>query len=113
MLKVSHLRTWIGDLGTRYTYMKHRIDSLDSENYSCKYTLIEGDVLSDKIKCIAYEVEFEAASNGGCVWRMRCEYHTDHDFEVNEDEIRARKERAIGMYKVVEAYLFENPAAYD
>ncbi|PON40535.1 Bet v I type allergen [Parasponia andersonii] len=99
--------------GARYRYMKHRIDSLDMENYRCKYTLTEGDVLSEEIEYIGYEVEFEKASNGGCVCRMRSEYHTRQGFEINEDEIRIGKERAIGMYRVVEAYLFENPAAYD
>lgn len=93
--------------------MKHRIDNLDEENFRCKYTLSEGDVLSKEIEYISYEVEFERASNGGCVCRMRSEYHTVQGCEINEDEIRIGKERAIGMYRVVEAYLFENPAAYD
>ena len=102
-----------GYIGTRYRYMKHRIDSLDMENFRCKYALIEGDVLSEEIEFIDYEVEFERASNGGCVCRMRSEYHTVQGFEINEEEIRTGKDRAIGMYRVVEAYLFENPAAYD
>ncbi|XP_062107985.1 major allergen Pru ar 1-like [Humulus lupulus] len=101
--------------GTRYSYMKHRIDSLDVENFKCKYTLIEGDVLSKEIEYIDYEVEFEKDLSGGlgCVCKMRSEYHTFQGFEINEEEIRTGKNRAIGMYKVVEAYLFENPAAYD
>jgi hypothetical protein len=39
--------------------MKNRIDALDVENLVCKYTLIEGDVLADKIKSISYEVSFQ------------------------------------------------------
>ncbi|KAF3436494.1 hypothetical protein FNV43_RR23586 [Rhamnella rubrinervis] len=102
--------------GTRYRYMKHRIDALDVENCTYKYTMIEGDVLSDlKMEYIASEVKFESssASNGGCVCKVNSEYHTVGDFEINEDDIRGAKERAIGVYKVVEAYLFENPAAYS
>ncbi|EXB95730.1 Major allergen Pru ar 1 [Morus notabilis] len=99
--------------GTRYKYMRHRIDSLDVENFRCKYTLTEGDVLTEKIEYISYEVEFEKASEGGCVCKMRSEYHIAQDFEIDEEEIRIGKERAIGMYRVVEAYLFENPGAYD
>lgn len=94
--------------------MKHRIDALDVENCMCKYTLIEGDVLSDlKMEYIVNEVKFEgSASNGGCVCKVNSEYHSVGDV-VNEDDIRGVKERAIGTYKVVEAYLFENPAAYS
>lgn len=92
--------------------MKHRIDALDMENFTCKYTLIEGDVLTEKMKYIEFEVKFESASNGGCVCRVNSEYHPAGDFEINEDDVRVGKERAIGIYKVVEAYLFENPAAY-
>ncbi|KAH7517022.1 major allergen Pru ar 1 [Ziziphus jujuba] len=98
--------------GTRYRYMKHRIDALDVENLTCKYSLIEGDVLSKEIEYIAYEVKFESNSNGGCVCYVKSEYHTVGDMELNEEDLKAGKERAIGMFKVVEAYLFENPAAY-
>ncbi|XP_062019944.1 major allergen Pru ar 1-like [Rosa rugosa] len=99
--------------GTRFKYMKNRIDTLDVENLMCKYTLIEGDVLEDKIKSIAYEVRFVPSANGGCVCKMMSEYQAVGDFEINEEEIRGGKERAMGMYKVVEAYLFESPGAYE
>ncbi|CAN6558741.1 unnamed protein product [Malus baccata var. baccata] len=74
--------------------------TLDVENLVCKYTLIEGDVLDDKIKSISYEVSFH-------------EYDAAGDLEINEEEIRGGKEGAMGMYKVVEAYLFESPGAYE
>ncbi|CAN6693686.1 unnamed protein product [Malus baccata var. baccata] len=99
--------------GTRYKYMKNRIDALDVENLVCKYTLIEGDVLADKIKSVSYEVSFQASPNGGCTCKMMSEYHAAGDLEINEEEIRGGKERAMGMYKVVEAYLFESPGAYE
>ncbi|CAN6690412.1 unnamed protein product [Malus baccata var. baccata] len=70
--------------------------TLGVENLVCKYTLIEGDVLEDKIKSISYD-EYDAAG----------------DLEINDEEIRGGKERAMGMYKVVEAYLFESPGAYE
>ncbi|KAK9282423.1 hypothetical protein L1049_005340 [Liquidambar formosana] len=98
--------------GSHFKYMKHRIDSLDEENLSCKYTLIEGDVLMDKIESVAYELTFEASSNGECICKMRSEYHGLGDSEIKEEDITAGKGRAVGMYKVVEAYLFENPGAY-
>ncbi|KAF2313849.1 hypothetical protein GH714_018308 [Hevea brasiliensis] len=42
-------------------YVKNRIEELDKDNLVCKYTLIEGDPLGDKLDSIAYEVKFEAA----------------------------------------------------
>ncbi|XP_010245454.1 PREDICTED: pathogenesis-related protein STH-2-like [Nelumbo nucifera] len=99
--------------GGHFKYLKHRIDALDKDNLVCKYTLVEGDVLGDKLESIAYEVKFEAAANGGCVCKMTSEYHTTSgDVEVREEEIKTGKERAMGMYKVVEAYLLENPHVY-
>ena len=99
-------------IGAHFKYMKHRIDVLDTQNYLCKYTLIEGDVLSDKIEFIAYEVKFESSSDRGCVCKMTSEYHPAGDFTINEEEIKGGKERAMAMYKVVETYLLENAAAY-
>uniref|UniRef100_A0A5B7CAS8 Bet v I/Major latex protein domain-containing protein n=1 Tax=Davidia involucrata TaxID=16924 RepID=A0A5B7CAS8_DAVIN len=99
--------------GSHFKYLKHRIDALDNENYVCKYTLIEGDVLGDKLKSIAYEVKFEASGNGGsCICKMTSEYHAAADVELKEEEIKGGKDKAMAMSKVVEAYLLENPHVY-
>ncbi|XP_010245452.1 PREDICTED: pathogenesis-related protein STH-2-like [Nelumbo nucifera] len=97
---------------SHFKYMKHRIDAVDKENYVCKYTLIEGDVLGDKLQSIAYEVKFEGSADGGCVCKMTSEYHTVGDFEIKEEDIKAGKEKAMAMHKVVEAHLLENPHLY-
>ncbi|KAK2986059.1 hypothetical protein RJ640_011500 [Escallonia rubra] len=34
------------------------------------------------------------------------------DFELKEEEVKAGKEKVMGMYKVVEAYLLQNRDAY-
>ncbi|XP_010245453.1 PREDICTED: major allergen Pru ar 1-like [Nelumbo nucifera] len=95
-----------------YRYVKHRIDELDKENFTCKYTLIEGDALAEKLESITYEVKFEANAWGGCICKMSSEYRTIGDVEVKEEEIEDGKDRAIGMYEVVEAYLLAHPNAY-
>ncbi|XVE65570.1 hypothetical protein DITRI_Ditri08aG0010300 [Diplodiscus trichospermus] len=97
---------------SHFKYVKHRIDELDRENFVCKYTMIEGDVLGDNLESIAYEVKFEAMSAGGCICKMTSNYHTNGEFEIKEEEIKAGNEKAIGIYKVVEAYLLENPTIY-
>ncbi|KAF8401410.1 hypothetical protein HHK36_012349 [Tetracentron sinense] len=97
---------------SHFKYVKHRIDALDEENSMCKYALIEGDALGDKLESIAYEVKFEASSEGGCICKMTSKYHTIGEVEIKEEEIKAGKDQAMGIYKIVEAYLLENPAVY-
>ncbi|KAK4388090.1 Major allergen Pru ar 1 [Sesamum angolense] len=74
----------------------------------CKYTLIKGDVLWDKLEKICYEIKFEASEDGGCVVKLTSEYHTQGDVELNDDEIKAGKEQAMGLYKACEVYLTAN-----
>ncbi|KAA8527665.1 hypothetical protein F0562_035466 [Nyssa sinensis] len=98
--------------GGNFSYMKHYIDELNEKRYTYKYTLIEGDALMDKLEKISFEVKLEAAPNGGTISKMTSKYYPKGDFVLTEDEIKAGKEKALGMYKVVEAYLQENPDAY-
>ncbi|KAI9196194.1 hypothetical protein LWI28_021834 [Acer negundo] len=51
-------------------YMRHRIDDLDKDNFLFKYSLIERDVLGDKIESVVYAAKFEATSDGGCLLRL-------------------------------------------
>ncbi|KAH7511429.1 hypothetical protein ACOSP7_007238 [Xanthoceras sorbifolium] len=95
-----------------YKYAKHRIDELDEENLVCKYTMIEGDALGDKLESIAYEVRFEAASDGGCICKMTSTYQIIGEFEIKDEEIKASKERVLGIYKLVDNYLLNNPQVY-
>ncbi|XP_030463070.1 major allergen Pru ar 1-like [Syzygium oleosum] len=98
--------------GGHLKFLKHRIDALDTENLVCKYTLIEGDVVFNKIESVAYEVKFLASSDSGCVCKMTSEYHTKGDVELKEEDIKQGKEKAMGLYKVVEEYLLANPDVY-
>ncbi|KAA8527667.1 hypothetical protein F0562_035464 [Nyssa sinensis] len=92
--------------------MKHRIDELNEETYTYRYTLVEGDALKDKFDKISFEVKLEGSPDGGTISKMTSKYYTKGDFVLTEEDIKAGKEKALGMYKVVEAYLQENPDAY-
>ncbi|KAA8527668.1 hypothetical protein F0562_035463 [Nyssa sinensis] len=98
--------------GGNFSYMKHYIEELDEKTYTYKYTLIEGNALVDKLEKISFEIKLEAAPNGGTISKMTSKYYPKGDFVLTEEEIKAGKEKALGMYKVVEAYLQENPDAY-
>ncbi|MCE3051234.1 Pathoproteinsis- protein STH-2 [Datura stramonium] len=94
-------------------YLKHKIHVIDNKNMVIKYSLIEGEVLGENLEHISYDVRFEGSENGGCICKTTSEYHTNGDFIVKEEEIKEDKEKAIELFKVVEAYLLANPFAYS
>lgn len=98
--------------GSQLKLVKHHIDEINEEAFSYKYTLIEADGILDKLESIVYEIKFEASSSGGTISKMTSKYNTKGDIVLSDEEIKAGKERALGMYKVVEAYLLQNPDAY-
>ncbi|MCD9639795.1 Pathoproteinsis- protein STH-2 [Datura stramonium] len=98
--------------GEQVKYLKHKIDVLDDKNLVTKYSLIEGDVLGDKLESINYDVKFEAAGNGGCVCKTTTEYHTKGDYVFTEEEHNEHKEKTMEVFKAVEAYLLANPSLY-
>ncbi|GLT56219.1 hypothetical protein SLA2020_292790 [Shorea laevis] len=96
--------------GSHFKFMKHKIEALNVDN-DCKYSLIERYALGDTLESITSEVKFEAAS-AGRVCKMTNHYHTKGEFVFQEEEIKAGKDKAAGMYKLVEEYLVANPDVY-
>ncbi|CAL2226851.1 unnamed protein product [Prunus armeniaca] len=99
--------------GSHYSYVKHRIDGLDKDNFVYNYTLVEGDALSDKIEKISYEIKLVASADGGSVIKSTSNYHTKGDVEIKEEDVKAGKEKATGLFKLIENYLVANPDAYN
>ncbi|KAF5464403.1 hypothetical protein F2P56_014480 [Juglans regia] len=98
--------------GSPISSIKNRIDEVNEESYYYKYTVIEGDALAEKLEFIVHEVQFEPTPEGGSKNKMTTNYHTKGDILFTEEEIKAGKEKVLGMYKVAEAYLLQNPDAY-
>lgn len=93
--------------------MKHKIDALDTANFMCKYTLIEGDVLGDKLESVVYEVKFVSQVQVQVVYaRWQATIIQRVTLTLRRRKLQLAKTKAIGMYKVVEEYLFANPDAY-
>ncbi|CAK9187507.1 unnamed protein product [Ilex paraguariensis] len=88
-----------------------RIDEINEETFVYNYTLIEGEALVGKFEKISHEAMFEPSLDGGTISKMTSKYYTLDDVAITEEEIRAGKEKAIGMHKAVEGYL-QNPDAY-
>ena len=93
--------------------MKHRIDGLDKDNFVYSYSLVEGDALSDKVEKISYEIKLVASADGGSIIKSTSNYHTKGDVEIKEEHVKAGKERAHALFKVIETYLVANPDAYN
>ncbi|KAL2463751.1 Major allergen Pru ar 1 [Forsythia ovata] len=98
--------------GGDFKSVKYRIDELNKETYTYSYTLIEGDALVDKLEKITYDVKLEQSPDGGSISKVTSKYYTMGDFMLKEEEIKAGKEKVMAIYKVVEAYLLQNPNAY-
>ncbi|KAJ9559042.1 hypothetical protein OSB04_013656 [Centaurea solstitialis] len=92
--------------------VKHQIDELNEKTFTYKYTLIEGEGISDKIEKVSYDIKFEGSADGGTISKMTTTIYTHGDFELKEEELKAGKEKVLALYKVVEAYLLKNPDAY-
>ncbi|KDP37391.1 hypothetical protein JCGZ_08402 [Jatropha curcas] len=96
---------------SQFKYSKHKIEAIDKENFKFSHSVIEGDMLMNVIEKITYDIELEQSPDGGCVCKESSKYYTIGDFELNADQIKAGKEKALGLFKAVEAYLLANPNA--
>ncbi|XWS33040.1 hypothetical protein CRYUN_Cryun22dG0043500 [Craigia yunnanensis] len=88
------------------------VEALDRENFVYSYSVIEGDALMNKLEKVTYETKLESFSAGGSICKTTSKYYTIGEFEIKEEGIKAGKEKALGMFKAVEAYLNSNPDAY-
>ncbi|KAM0984845.1 hypothetical protein ACFX2I_012119 [Malus domestica] len=98
--------------GSTYNYVKHRIDGVDKDNLVYKYSVIEGDAISETIEKICYETKL-MASGSGCVIKSISHYHTKGDVEIKEEHVKAGKEKASHLFKLIENYLLEHQDAYN
>ncbi|OWM67380.1 pathogenesis-related protein STH-21-like [Punica granatum] len=98
--------------GGHLQWLKHRIDAIDTEKLICNYTRIESDITFDKIEPVVYEVKFEALGDRGCLCKMTSEYHVKASVELKEEDIKQGKDKAMGLYKVVQECLLASPEAY-
>jgi hypothetical protein len=92
--------------------LKQKVDEIDQTNFSYRYSVIEGDALSDKLEKINYEIKIVASPDGGSILKSISKYHTKGDHELKEEQIKAGKEKFSGIFKAVEGYLLAHPDEY-
>ena len=96
--------------GSQFKSVKHRVDALvDKEDFSYKYSIIDRDALMGVLESISYEVKIDASWDGGSICKTTSTYYTKGDIHITEEQIKRRKEKAITMFRAVEAYLLANP----
>ncbi|XP_007029487.2 PREDICTED: major allergen Pru av 1 [Theobroma cacao] len=98
--------------GSQFNYMIEKVEALDKDNFVYSYSVIEGDALMKTLEKITYETKLEPSPAGGSICKTTSKYYTIGDFEIKEEGIKAGKEKALGIFKAVEAYLLANPDAY-
>ncbi|TYI92414.1 hypothetical protein E1A91_D02G068900v1 [Gossypium mustelinum] len=98
--------------GSQFKYVKQKVEAVDKDKFVYIYSVIEGDALMDKLEKITYETKLETSPDGGSVCKTTSKYYTIGEFELKEEGIKAGKEKALGMFKAIEAYLLANPNTY-
>nr|CAA96536.1 major allergen Mal d1 [Malus domestica] len=99
--------------GSQYGYVKQRVNGIDKDNFTYSYSMIEGDTLSDKLEKITYETKLIASPDGGSIIKTNSHYHAKGDVEIKEEHVKAGKEKASGLFKLLEAYLLAHSDAYN
>ncbi|XP_065859609.1 major allergen Pru ar 1-like [Euphorbia lathyris] len=100
-----------GGEGGSSMYVKERIEAIDEEKLTHSYTVIEGDVLMGKFEKITNGIKFDATPDGGSMIKSYSSYYTLGDHQIKDEEIQGGKDKSIGLFKALEAYLLANPDA--
>ncbi|KAK4349119.1 hypothetical protein RND71_031874 [Anisodus tanguticus] len=77
--------------GSNFKSIKYRLDELNEQMFTFKYTMAEGEALIDKLEKITYEVKFEQSADDGSISKVTSKYYTEGAFKLNEEEIKAGK----------------------
>ncbi|KAM3755652.1 hypothetical protein ACB098_02G055800 [Castanea mollissima] len=99
--------------GSQFKYVKHRIDEIDHVNFTYCYSVIEGDALSEVLEKISYEIKIVSSPDGGSILKSTSKYHTKGEHDIKEEQVKAGKEKAAGLFKAIESYLLAHPDAYN
>ncbi|XP_071694075.1 LOW QUALITY PROTEIN: major allergen Pru ar 1-like [Rutidosis leptorrhynchoides] len=100
--------------GSQFKSVKHKIDAVDKDHdkylhLKISYHLkIEGDVLADPLESISYHLKIVPTAEGGCIVKNTSIYTCKGDVTIPEEQIKAGKDKAAGLFKAIEAYLLAN-----
>ncbi|KAL2469581.1 Bet v 1 domain-containing protein [Abeliophyllum distichum] len=99
--------------GSQFKSVKHRVDNIDKEILTYSYSIVKGDALMGVLESITYHIKIVPNADGKSICKNRSIYNTKGDTQITEEKIKKGKEKAMGMFKAIEAYLQANPDAYN
>ncbi|KAH7521659.1 hypothetical protein FEM48_Zijuj07G0056500 [Ziziphus jujuba var. spinosa] len=110
-----------GDGGSHFNYSKQKIEVIDKDHFVYAYSLTTSlrrlvSTLTSLMLALPQVLRnaIRKAADGGSIIKSIGKYHTkSDDHDITEDKIKAGKEKAAHLFKVVEKYLQENPDAYN
>ncbi|CAI0467149.1 unnamed protein product [Linum tenue] len=91
--------------------VKEVVDELDKEKLIYGYTATGGDTVIPGVEKISYRMVLGESANGGSIAKTSRTYYTKGDTVIKEEFIKEGNDRALVMFKAVEAYLTEHPDA--
>jgi hypothetical protein len=91
-------------------YVKQKVDLINKETLEYKYSIIEGDVIRDKITKVSYENKIVAA-DGGSTLNVKITFYTIDDAAISEEVVNEGKAKGTALFQAIIGYLLANPDA--
>ncbi|KAI3845769.1 hypothetical protein MKW98_016528 [Papaver atlanticum] len=98
---VGNVKHVTGVEGASMGDMKLKMDEIDMENLTCKYTVSDCNAYGDMVDFLVSECKFVTNN-----------FHPEGDAKMDEEEIKAGREKAMEIYDFVHAYLANNPDVF-
>ncbi|KAI3967901.1 hypothetical protein MKX01_027084 [Papaver californicum] len=92
--------------------MKLKMDEIDMENLTCKYTVSDCNAYGDMVDFLVSECKFVASANDESVinFQVTNNFYPKGDAKMDEEQIKAGiMEKAREIFDFVHAYLANNP----
>ncbi|WCJ23406.1 Major strawberry allergen Fra a 1-A [Euphorbia peplus] len=102
-------KTTFNDDATELKYIQTKTEATDKENFSHSYSIIDSDPRPENVEKATLEIKMEASANGGSIIKTCRKYYPKENCEVDKDKIKVGAEKALDLFKVVEALILANP----
>ncbi|KAL4583637.1 hypothetical protein LXL04_008218 [Taraxacum kok-saghyz] len=90
--------------GAPFTSSKHKVDTIDTNNFSYSYTIFEGDVLMGIIDSATHHIKFVPSNDGGSIYKHIVVFNFKGDNKLPKDNINLRKDALKKSFKGFESY---------
>ncbi|XP_038906608.1 major allergen Pru ar 1-like [Benincasa hispida] len=99
--------------GGQVKIIMHRLDIVDEASLTYKYTVLEGDLISDTIDQIVKEIKVTAGPDGGSILKNTSIYHIKGDNQLDKEKLKTDEEKGLTLFKIAAGYLLTNPDEYN